>query len=80
LAPAGPGAPEARVAPYLASITVWVFALVGEIVLISANIDPLKAYAPLSGGFGDALVLLLLVATIAIMESMRRTRPEDTTV
>jgi hypothetical protein len=57
-----------------------VFALVGEIVLISADNDPRMASAPLSAGFGHALVLLLMVTSIATMEFLRRTGPEDTAV
>lgn len=65
--------------PLLASVVLSVIAFAGQIVLFTTNSDPMFAYAPLSGGFAYALMLLLLVTAVAIIVFLHRARPTDTT-
>lgn len=66
--------------PYRASIALSVVVLVAAIVMIANKVDPLLVYAPLSGAFGYAFVLLLFLTTVAIIAFMYRDKPRDTTI
>jgi amino acid transporter len=66
--------------PYLASIALSAVVLAAEIYFILKKVDPLWVYAPLSGGFGYALMLLLFLTAVAIIAFMYRYKPADTTL
>lgn len=65
--------------PHFASLTLSVVVLFAIVLIIVSHADPLLVYAPFSGAFGYAFVLLLVLTTVAVMAHMRRTRPTDTT-
>lgn len=66
--------------PYLASLALSAVVLVATVLLIVKKADPLLVYAPLSGAFGYAFVLLLILTTFAVIAFMYRAKPSDTTV
>jgi amino acid transporter len=66
--------------PHLASLALSAVVLLAIVVMIINNADPLLVYAPFSGAFGYAFVLLLMLTTVAVLVFMRTAAPMDTTV
>ncbi|RVU29027.1 APC family permease [Streptomyces antnestii] len=64
--------------PSLGSVVMTTVALASVLIMIAMNANPLTVYAPLTGGNGYGLILVLFVTTIAILAFMFRTKPEDT--
>lgn len=67
-------------APYRASLVTTVTTVLGLAPFVIFAADPTLLYATLSGVFGYALIVLLLVTGVAIPVYLRRTRPSDTNV
>lgn len=57
--------------PYVASLCVSAVTLVGMIALVAFGADPIRTYAALAGIGGYALILLLLLTSIAVLVYLR---------
>ncbi|MFE3028619.1 APC family permease [Nocardia tengchongensis] len=66
--------------PHIASIAVSVVTFFGVLAVIFTKANPELLYAQLAGGFGYALMLLLLLADISIGVYLTRRRPPGTTI
>ncbi len=58
--------------PYIASLCVTAVSLAGLVALVIFHSDPIKTYAALAGIGGYALILLLLLTSIAVPAYLRR--------
>lgn len=61
--------------PARSSLATSAVSLIGLLVLILVGADATVLYAQLIGGFGYALILLLLITSVAIIVFLGRTRP-----
>jgi amino acid transporter len=66
--------------PHVASVVSSVVAFAGLVVLVAAAADPALLYAQLIGAFGYALLMLLVLCSLAVMIFLSRVRPAGTTV
>lgn len=66
--------------PHRASVVTSALVLAGFVTVVLSDPDPAVLYAQLTGGFGYALIMLLLLTSVAILAFMHRNRLEGTTV
>jgi len=52
----------------------------GLVPFVILNSDPATLYAQLVGGFGYALIILLLLTDVAVAVFLLRTKPDDVTI
>ncbi len=66
--------------PYIASMFVTAICFVGVLALVIFHTNPTTSYAALAGIGGYALILLLLLTSIAVLVYLRRKGGEDVTL